>query len=37
MSAAERPHGAGAPYRGSAAAELVNELAKEAASVGVQQ
>ena len=33
MSAAEPLHGAGAPSRGSAAAELANE----AASVGVHQ
>ncbi len=36
MSAAEPFHGAGAPaFGGSAAAELANELANEAASVGV--
>ena len=38
MSAAGPPQGANcAPSGGSAAAELANELANEAASVGVQQ
>jgi len=36
MSAAEPFHGAGAPsFGGSAAVDLANELANEAASVGV--
>ena len=35
MSAAEPSHGAGAPaFWGSAAAQLANELANQAASVG---
>ena len=38
MSAAESLHGAGTPaFGGSAAAELANELANEAASVGDHQ